>query len=120
MHKWSAEHSVHKTWAFTGRQLLLSSLQEKCMLSLLSPSSYPKFVEQTVTRLQKSLLYNSKNYTVTECFENSFTVAGDFESDNKILSDDKNWARQHNIHYHPSVTINDYTYRGNINSEDIK
>ena len=37
-----------------------------------------------------------------------------------LLAEDKQWASKHNIHYHPTVTINDQTYRGNINYVDIR
>ena len=27
---------------------------------------------------------------------------------------------KNNVHYHPTITINDFTYRGNINYKDIR
>ena len=42
------------------------------------------------------------------------------ESDNKLLADDMAWARQHNIDYHPTITINNFTYRGDIDFVDVR
>lgn len=42
------------------------------------------------------------------------------ESTNRILEEDREWALQHNVHYHPTITINNFTYRGNINFKDIR
>jgi hypothetical protein len=52
--------------------------------------------------------------------ENSFAVESDYESDNIILRKDAQWARKLDLNYHPSITINDFTYRGAITFEDIQ
>jgi len=57
---------------------------------------------------------------ILDCVEESFVTKGDFESTNKMLEDDKKWAEKHNVHYHPTITINNFTYRGNINFKDIR
>ena len=54
------------------------------------------------------------------CVSESFTIPGDFESDNKMLLDDAKWARLIGLNYHPAVTINDFTYRGDIDYADIQ
>lgn len=36
-----------------------------------------------------------------------------------MLSGDKQWANQLNLNYHPTVTINDFTFRGAITYSDI-
>ena len=42
------------------------------------------------------------------------------ESDNKILAADSRWAIDHHLDFHPSVTINDFSYRGDIEFRDIR
>jgi hypothetical protein len=39
--------------------------------------------------------------------------------DNKILKDDREWAKILGIALHPTVTINNNTYRGDINGYDV-
>lgn len=56
---------------------------------------------------------------VDECFYNSFETFEDLESDNILLREARDWARQHNLNWHPSITINDFTYRGAITYEDL-
>ncbi len=57
---------------------------------------------------------------VNQCLQDSFEFEGDMESDNKLLKDDTTWAREHNIDYHPTITINNFTYRGDINFLDVR
>ena len=57
---------------------------------------------------------------VDRCLQDSFELRGDMESDNKLLADDMAWARQHNIDYHPTITINNFTYRGDIDFVDVR
>ena len=45
---------------------------------------------------------------------------GDLESDNKLLADDMAWAKDNNIDYHPTITINNFTYRGDIDFVDVR
>ena len=49
----------------------------------------------------------------------SFEIPEDVESNNKILQADSEWANEHRLAFHPSITINDFTYRGNIEFNDI-
>ena len=53
------------------------------------------------------------------CVQKSFEVEGDYESDNTIFRDDRKWARKMNLGYHPSVTINEFTYRGALTYKDL-
>lgn len=55
---------------------------------------------------------------IDECVQQSFTD-NDLEKDNSILAADRAWSRNLNLNYHPSVTINDFVYRGSITYEDI-
>ena len=57
---------------------------------------------------------------VKDCVQGSFEVKGDYESTNRILEADKVWARKHHLDFHPSITINNFTYRGDIEFADIR
>ena len=57
---------------------------------------------------------------VEKCVEDSFEIRGDLESDNKLFADDMKWSREHNIDYHPTITINNFTYRGDIDFVDVR
>lgn len=56
---------------------------------------------------------------IEDCVKGSFEVYGDTQSDNKIFNADVKWARKLNLGYHPSITINDFTYRGAITYKDL-
>jgi len=51
---------------------------------------------------------------LNDCVDSSFMLRNNLESENKILSDDYQWALEHNLNYHPSVAINNITYTGDI------
>ena len=57
---------------------------------------------------------------IKACVEKSFEVRGDYESNNLALEADLNWSQKHHLDYHPSITINDFTYRGDIGFADIR
>jgi len=69
---------------------------------------------------KEKCLFNDTNPAVMKCFEKSFIEEGNLDSDNTILAADKRWAASLNLHYHPTVTINNQTYRGTINYSDIR
>ena len=56
---------------------------------------------------------------VAHCIENSFEKKGDTKSGNKLLAEDREWATRLGIVIHPSLTINNITYRGDLNGFDI-
>jgi hypothetical protein len=56
---------------------------------------------------------------VQDCFDGSFKRRGDYESDNKILREDALMAKQFGIILHPQITINNMTYRGDLDAYDI-
>ena len=37
-----------------------------------------------------------------------------------ILKADNKWAKDRHLEFHPTITINDFTYRGNIEFKDIR
>ena len=84
-------------------------------------------VQQTGMFTQKCLLEMSeiedvnKNFVkmVERCINTSFWTTGDLESNNTILLQDREWAYKHSIDYHPTVTINEFTYRGDISFVDL-
>jgi hypothetical protein len=58
--------------------------------------------------------------SVEKCIRQSF-VADDSGTiiDNKLLSEDRKWAKDMGVFMHPSITINNITYRGDLNGYDI-
>jgi hypothetical protein len=57
---------------------------------------------------------------IAKCVGDSFENPEDYESNNRILADDKIWGGKHNLIAHPSILINDFTYRGDIDYRDLK
>jgi hypothetical protein len=51
---------------------------------------------------------------LNQCVRSSFAVPDDLETENKILAADKAWSNALNLHFHPSVVINNSTYNGDI------
>src|SRR5580700_5805565 len=56
---------------------------------------------------------------VNSCVEDSFEKRGHRTSDNKLLREDKKWAQMLGIVIHPTITINNMTYRGEINGFNV-
>jgi hypothetical protein len=51
--------------------------------------------------------------------DESFVTSGDYSSDNKLFKEDRWWSNKLGIVVHPSLTINNITYRGDITGYDI-
>jgi len=62
---------------------------------------------------------NEEVDTVRQCVEGSFEVSDDRETDNSILREDRIWAEEHNLVFHPSVVINDQIFKGDISGKDL-
>ena len=134
---------------FTGRELLLASLHERCyhreIFSIIANGQQDnfnleeKFIIAMIMRLSVCEdLFNSIGVfkkqcllrlekvpelirpLVSQCVEESFETQGDYESNNKLLQEDVAWTRQHHLDFHPSITINDFTYKGDIEFADIR
>ena len=57
---------------------------------------------------------------VTKCIRASFvTDENGVITDNYILRQDRQWSNTLGVFMHPSITINNVTYRGDINGYDI-
>jgi len=56
---------------------------------------------------------------IKSCVEQSFEKVGDMKSENYLLNKDSAEKASLGIFLHPSVTINNYTYRGNLGGKDI-
>ena len=56
---------------------------------------------------------------LNKCVDGSFENPTDLEGDNYILKADQEWGVEHNLNYHPSITINNITYRGDVRGQDI-
>ena len=59
-------------------------------------------------------------YYVNQCFLNSFIKVGDVDSYNEVLDGDAKVQEELGIYLHPGLTINNITYRGYIEGEDVK
>lgn len=51
--------------------------------------------------------------------DRSFERSGNKQSDNRILREDREWAKKLGIVLHPAISINNITYRGDINGFDV-
>lgn len=61
-----------------------------------------------------------KSEEVEKCIRASFiTDASGKITDNKILREDRDWSEKLGVFMHPSITINNITYRGDLNGYDI-
>lgn len=56
---------------------------------------------------------------VHTCLETSFEEPGNENSNNKLLQRDSNDEIELGIYLHPGITINDITYKGYLEGEDI-
>jgi len=62
---------------------------------------------------------NLDSQQVQDCIDDSFEVRGDHTSDNKYLREDKEKAVKYGISVHPSMSINNFTYKGDLDGEDV-
>ena len=79
--------------------------------------STAKFNRQCAENVMRDLNINADD--VQDCFDKSFERRGNKKSDNRILKEDKDWAKKMGIVLHPAISINNITYRGDINGFDI-
>ncbi len=57
---------------------------------------------------------------VEKCTRASFvTDESGTISDNNILKEDRFWSAENGVFMHPSITVNNITYRGDLNGYDI-
>lgn len=56
---------------------------------------------------------------IEKCVNNSFERPGDYQSENKILKEDRDWTYREQIHKHPVISINNHTYQGDFTGRDI-
>lgn len=56
---------------------------------------------------------------VSNCYLNSYVKNAGKVVDNKILKEDREWSQRLGIILHPAITINNITYRGDLNGYDI-
>jgi len=58
--------------------------------------------------------------TLNKCVKHSFVGNKiNYSKDNYMLADDRELAERQGIKLHPSLAINNQTYRGSFNGEDI-
>ena len=78
------------------------------------PKSFEECYDWSTVIIQQ----NEEVKYLDDCVWNSFAIAGDVETDNEILRQDRLWANQNHLLMHPSVTINNQTYT-NSTGEDL-
>lgn len=54
-----------------------------------------------------------------ECVENSFESKGDYNSPNRILKGQIDYAKNYGSAHWPAIVINNITYRGDLEPEGI-
>lgn len=57
---------------------------------------------------------------VTECYSNSFVEVADLNSENMLLEEDADLQNELGIFLHPGMTVNNITYRGYLEGDDVK
>lgn len=63
---------------------------------------------------------NIDSEDVEKCVRKSFITDSDGKIvDNRLLKEDRKWSAQLGVFMHPSLTINNITYRGDLNGYDI-
>lgn len=55
---------------------------------------------------------------IQSCFDKSFAIPGDLNTDNRFLREDRQWAMANHMHMHPAITVNNYTYT-NSTGQDL-
>jgi hypothetical protein len=56
---------------------------------------------------------------IDKCVEDSYVTKDGAVVDNLLLKEDREWSSRLGIILHPSITINNITYRGDINGYDV-
>ena len=127
----------------TGRDLLTQSLREKCLHDLISQKysdegvlfwTFFKYLDTCFIEDKKKQAQSLNDCydwstvkingyeeidNINKCVKNSFEDPGNQDSYNKILADDSRWAALNNLKFHPSITINNKTYDGNVKGMDL-
>jgi hypothetical protein len=130
-------------FSYTGRGILIQALREKCMHQLVSDKYHDEgvlfwtffqyldacFVDnkaEPVKSLEECFDWstvlidgNEEVDYINFCVDNSFMTLGDYETDNFILRKDKEWSDSLGLQFHPSITINNVPYRGNVDGKEI-
>ncbi len=60
----------------------------------------------------------STNY-IAQCIYHSYVKKGDWESDNTLLRVDKEKNQAVGVNWRPSLVINEFTYKGEMEASDI-
>lgn len=76
------------------------------------------FGEQCALKIMKKVGLDSDK--VSKCLLESFTSDNEGRvTSNVLLAMDKYWADEFGIFLHPSVTVNNITFRGDLNGYDV-
>ena len=118
--------------------VLIESLREKCVYQIVANQddtqvykkwyNYMTFMQLEIMKDQQITIANSERALshigispeeVNDCVENSFVEPGNYQSENRILKEDRKWQEIMRITSHPTISINNHTYRGNFVGKDI-
>lgn len=146
--KFFDEYNLKDTdFEMSGRAVLIQGLREKCLHQLISnkydsegglfftffrylETCFTKADSKGVTVHAKSLddcydwstvLINNNEEVgyINKCVEGSFVRTGEYQTENRILKQDRDWANELNIQYHPSIVINNRTYHGDAKGIEL-
>jgi hypothetical protein len=56
---------------------------------------------------------------INKCVDSSFARRGNYDTDNSILRRDKLWSEALGLKFHPSIVVNNVTYKGDISGEKL-
>lgn len=62
---------------------------------------------------------NEEVSNLNDCVAKSWEDMANIEMENYILKADAEWAIENNLHYHPSVVINKFRFKGDITGEKL-
>ena len=126
----------------SGREILIQALREKCLHDLVADKYQDEgvlfwtffkylddcFVEHgpKVNSLEECFDWstvmingNEEVTTINNCVESSFATNGNYKTGNSILKQDKVWAKEVGLQFHPSIVVNNQTYQGDISGEKL-
>lgn len=99
----------------------LSEFEEKCLN--MDPKSYENCSLMIIRSIEKELQITDLEKRVQTCFNSSFFLGANdkeiniFANDNLLLKEERRVSIENGIGFWPSVTINNDSYKGNLNGD---
>lgn len=126
----------------TGREILVQALREKCLHKLIADKYQDEgvlfwtffkylddcFVEDGTQATSLEECYDWSTVIINGieevrnidlCVQGSFEAFDSFQSDNALLRKDRLWANELHLQFHPSITINNKTYTGDVQGQEL-